>query len=87
LAFAPISFEEYVKLHLECNPDENPVTLRRSPRLCISDALKGARCHCGERIWVVGSTLVGHACFICITGEAYPEDDYEIDEVLKGAPA
>jgi hypothetical protein len=40
----------------------------------------GARCHCGEPIWVIGSAEAGHACFTCITGEADPSEDYEIAE-------
>ena len=39
-------------------------------------------CECGEPIWVIGSAVAGHACFTCITGEATPSGDYEIDEVL-----
>jgi hypothetical protein len=31
-----------------------------------------------------GSPVVGNAWFTCITGEADPSSDYEIDEVLKG---
>jgi hypothetical protein len=31
-----------------------------------------------------GSAVVGNAWFTCITGEADPSSDYEIDEVLKG---
>jgi hypothetical protein len=82
MAFAPISVKEYVKLHLKSNADEDPAAYLESLRRCVSDALAGARCHCGEPIWVIGSTLAGHACFTCITGEAFPMEDYEIDEVL-----
>ena len=45
-------------------------------------SLAGARCHCGEPIWVIGSVLRVHACFT-LHGEADPSEDYEIDEVLK----
>jgi len=42
---------------------------------------QGARCDCGNPIWVIGSAFSGFdGCFTCITGEACPEDDYEIDE-------
>jgi hypothetical protein len=49
----------------------------------------GARCTCGEPIWVIGSAEVGHMCFTCITGEAYPIEDYESAEALssRGKPA
>jgi len=80
--FVPIGIREYAKLHVKANPDENPSELLARLRSCVSDALKGARCQCGAPIWVVGSVAVGYACFTCITGEAFPSEDYEIDEVL-----
>jgi len=49
----------------------------------VADARQGARCYCGAPIWAIGSAVVGNACFPCITGEADPSSDYEIDEVLK----
>jgi hypothetical protein len=82
MGFVPIGVEEYIKLHVQANPDENPNELRARFRDCVSDALAGARCHCGAPIWVIGSASVGYACFSCITGEAFPSEDYEIDEVL-----
>ena len=85
--FAPIKVEEYLKRHIKDNPDEDPAELRRAFRRCIREALAGARCHCGEPIWVIGSVFAGHACFTCITGEADPSEDYEIDEVLKARRA
>jgi hypothetical protein len=79
--FVPISIEEYVELHLKDNPD----TSREEITLALKDALedykRGAKCpNCGNSIWVIGSAFAGNACFTCITGEAFPEDDYEIDE-------
>ncbi len=48
------------------------------------DARKAvARCARGAPIWAIGSAEVGHARLACVTGEARPEDDYEIDEVLR----
>lgn len=82
MGFVPISIKEYVKLHEKANPDENPAGLLARLRACVSDALVGARCRCGEPIWVVGSASVGYGCFTCVTGEAFPSEDYEIDEVL-----
>ena len=83
MGFTPIRVEEYVKLHVKSNPEEKPADLLGSFRRCIGEALAGARCHCGEPIWVIGSVFAGHACFTCITGEADPSEDYEIDEVLE----
>jgi hypothetical protein len=54
------------------------------PLARMADARQGARCHCGAPIWAIGSAVVGNACFTCITSEADPSSDYEIDEVLKG---
>ncbi len=82
MGFVPIGVEKYVKLHVKANPDENSTELLARFRSCISDALAGVRCQCGTPIWVVGSVSAGYACFSCITGEAFPSEDYEIDEVL-----
>jgi hypothetical protein len=85
MGFVPITIEDYIKLHLKSNPNENPSHLRKRLRECVAAALAGARCHCGAPIWVIGSASAGHACFTCITGEAFPSDDYEIDTVLDAA--
>jgi hypothetical protein len=51
------------------------------------DARKaGARCAYGAFIWAIGSAEAGAACFRCITGEAWPDRDYEIDEALGLPP-
>jgi hypothetical protein len=82
MGFIPIGIGKYVQLHVKANPDENPKELLARLRSCVSDALAGARCSCGAPIWVVGSVSAGYACFTCITGEAFPAEDYEIDQVL-----
>jgi hypothetical protein len=46
----------------------------------------GARCACGTFIWTIGSAEARAACFTCITGEAWPDTDYEIDEALGLLP-
>jgi hypothetical protein len=78
--FTPISLDRYVELYLKDNPDAS----REEIIEALTDALqayrRGVTCECGSPIWVVGSAVAGYACFTCITGEAYPEDDYEIDE-------
>ena len=83
MGFVAIGIGEYVKLHVKANPEENPSELLARLRSCVSDALTGARCQCGAPIWVVGSVSAGYACFTCITGEAFPSEDYEIDEVRR----
>lgn len=81
--FTPIGIEDYVQLHLKSNPDTSPREIES--RLCsaLDDYKAGIKCACGNPIWVVGSAVVGNACFTCITGEAIPDDDFEIDEAMK----
>ncbi len=78
--FIPIKLGEYIDRHLENNPD----TSRKEIEEGLQDALgaykQGVRCECGEPIWVIGSAVVEYSCFTCITGEATPDDDLEIDE-------
>jgi hypothetical protein len=82
MGFVPIAIDKYVQLHVQANPDVDPSELLTRLRSCVSDSLAGARCSCGAPIWVVGSVSAGYACFTCITGEAFPAEDYEIDQVL-----
>lgn len=80
--FIPIRLKEYVKLYVKSNSGESAGEVTAN----LLDALRAykndIRCKCGNPIWVVGSAVAGHACFACITGEAYPDEDYEIDEAL-----
>ncbi len=77
--FSPISLEDYLDRHMESNPDED----RSEVETRIKDMIKfhndGGRCTCGNEIWIVGSAAARWAaCFSHITGEAYPDDDFEI---------
>lgn len=76
--FNYISIEEYIKSYININPKENSKELRKRFQEVIEDRKKGIKCYCGNEIWIVGSAIVGNSCFTCITGEAYPDDDYEI---------
>lgn len=80
--FIPISLDGYVKLHLKNNPGTSRAEVIESLEDALQAFKQGARCtNCGNPIWVIGSAFSGFGgCFTCITGEAYPEDDYEIDE-------
>jgi hypothetical protein len=82
LSFVPIGIEEYLELHLRSNPGEKRNEVLARLRDSVSAAVAGRRCQCGEPIWAIGSAVAGHACFSCITGEAHPSEDYEIDVVL-----
>lgn len=80
--FVPIPFDDYVNLHVQNNPDVDRRAFARRLRDAIDARKAGARCACGALIWAIGSAEVGQACFACITGEARPDADYEIDEAL-----
>ena len=79
--FVPISIEEYAELYVKDNPDANKEEIIVALKDAFEAYKRGAKCtNCGNPIWVIGSALAGNMCFTCITGEAFPEDDYEIDE-------
>ncbi len=66
---------------------DEPGTSRKEIETGLEAALKdyksGVKCDCGNPIWVIGSAITGNACFTCITGEAVPDSDYEIDEACN----
>ncbi len=78
--FNPITIDRYVALHVEANPGDKPAEIRAALADALAAFKRGERCECGEPLWVIGSASSGHACFTCITGEAVPDEDYEIDE-------
>jgi hypothetical protein len=80
MPFTPISIQGYVRLHLKSNPGDHAADVTAHLESALKDYRAGARCQCGEPIWVIGSAVAGNACFACITGEADPSDDYEIAE-------
>ncbi len=77
--FVPITLDEYVKKHLVSNPGVNAAELKTRLRgtLAAKDTGKGCSV-CGNEIWVLGSAEVGLMCFTCITGQAMPDNDYEL---------
>lgn len=84
VGFTPISIEKYVELHLKSNKDTTREEITKGLNAALTDYEKGVTCsNCGNPIWVIGSAMVGNACFTCITGEAEPDNDYEIDEAMK----
>jgi hypothetical protein len=84
--FVPIPFDRYVDLHVQSNPSVDRAEFVRRLRHAVDARKAGARCACGAFIWAIGSAEAGAACFTCITGEAWPESDYEIDEALGLPP-
>ena len=76
--FAPLSPERYVKLHTREPWHTDPDDLVRRLRAAMDADARGVLCRCGNRIWIIGSAEVGLGCFTCITGEPFPDHDYEI---------
>ena len=76
--FTPISIARYVKLHAASNPGTDVVELSRHLRQVLEAKTAGEHCQCGKPIWVIGSAQVGLGCFTCITGDAVPDNDYEV---------
>jgi hypothetical protein len=84
--FVPIPFDRYVDLHVQRNPSVDRAEFAHRLRQAVDARKSGARCACGAFIWAIGSAEAGAACFTCITGEAWPDSDYEIDEALGLSP-
>jgi hypothetical protein len=82
----PIPFDRYVDLHVQSNPSVDRADFARRLRQAVDARKAGRRCACGAFIWAIVSAEAGAACFACITGEAWPDRDYEIDEALGLPP-
>src|SRR5690348_5004261 len=78
MRFVPISVDAYVELRLKGKSAKEKMELAARLRETLARYHAGARCQCGEPIWVLGSAEVGHTCFTCATGETDPSEDYEI---------
>lgn len=81
--FPPIGMENFIDKHLKINPDVQRAEIEYGLKSALRDYRAGVKCGCGNPIWVIGSAVVGNACFACITGEAQPDGDYEIDAAMK----
>jgi hypothetical protein len=80
--FVPISMEKYIELYLKSNPDSKRSEITEGLNEALRDYKDGVMCDCGNPIWVVGSATAVNGCFTCITGEAIPDEDYEIDQAI-----
>jgi hypothetical protein len=80
--FTPISLDDYIDRHVRSNPGASWKDLKKRLTHALAAHRRGEVCACGNPIWVIGSAQAGLACFTCITGEAWPEHDYEIDEAF-----
>ena len=83
MAFIPISMEKFIPLHLSSNPTYTRADVESRLEAALAAHKAGTRCDCGNPIWVIGSAEAGNACFTCITGDAFPTDDYELEEALS----
>ena len=82
-AFKPIALDDYINKHIAANPSDNRSELTANLKAALKAFKAGAKCSCGNPIWVIGSAVTGHACFTCITGEADASEDFEIDEACS----
>ena len=80
--FTPISKEGFIESYLKSNPEDSRLEIESAVESALDCYRNGMKCHCGSPIWVVGSAVSGAGCFTCITGEAKPDSDYEIDEAI-----
>lgn len=85
--FTPIGLDDYVELHLRANPGTDRAELTARLEYAMDAYRKGIRCQCGAPIWIIGSAEAGLACFTCITGQAAPDNDYEITVSRRDAAA
>lgn len=83
--FIPIALDDYIEKHVQINPEVSRKEIRARLECAIAEHRAGKRCSCGEVIWVIGSAEAGLSCFTCITGEACPSGDYELDIVQSHA--
>ena len=77
--FTPIPLDDYVERHLRANPGAERAEMIQQLEIAIGAYRAGARCQCGEPIWIIGSAQAGLGCFACITGQPNPDHDYEIE--------
>ncbi len=87
IIWIPVTIDEYVKIHLQKNPDENEKVLRVRIEAALDDYKNGVKCQCGKDIWIVGSASSPFDCFSCITGIDYPhahlvEHRNDADQIL-----
>lgn len=82
MGFVPISIEQFLKIHMKKNPNENEKEILLNLNSALEKYKNGIKCSCGNDIWVIASAFVGNTCFSCITGEKDPSDDFEIEEAV-----
>jgi hypothetical protein len=81
--FVPIKPNKFVEKHINSNPDTSRKEIETGLKAALKNYRSGVKCDCGNPIWAIGSAITCNACFTCITGDAVPDSDYEIDEACK----
>ncbi len=81
--FTPIKLNKFVDKYIQSNPGTSRKEITTGLKATLRDYKSGVKCDCGNPIWVIGSAVTGNACFTCVTGEAMPDSDYEIDEACE----
>jgi len=83
MGFQAISTEDFLATYHKNNPKEELKKVRQELERALADYKDGITCKCGNDIWVIGSAIVGNMCYTCITGEVFPDEDYELKDALK----
>ena len=81
--FTPISMDAFVADYVRSNPGEDRDAITAGLKDALDAYRRGVTCSCGAPLWVIGSAVSGYGCFTCITREAVPDSDYEIDEACE----
>ena len=81
--FTPISIDAFVADYLKNNPGEDRGAIAAGLKDALDAYKRGVTCSCGAPLRVIGSAVSGYGCFTCITREAVPDSDYEIDEACE----
>lgn len=77
--FKKISVDSFIEKYKSSNPQEDVKKLRTDILHFKQLKTEGAKCECGNSIWVIGSAISGKGCFTCITGESDSTNDFEIE--------
>ncbi len=83
MGFKAISMEDFLTTFHKNNPNEDLKKVRQELKRALTGYKDGITCKCGNDIWVTGSAFVGNMCFTCITGEVFPDGEYELEDALK----
>lgn len=77
--FKKISIDSFIEKHIKSNPGIDTKQLKKDLTIFQQLKRKGAKCNCGNDLWVIGSAFSGKGCFTCITMEMDCSGDYEIE--------